>query len=49
MYKVEIITKYNTIELEVEDIYSKEFIEIIEQPYVIEVKAERIKEKLLKR
>lgn len=45
MYKVTIKTKYNIINLEVEDINSPEFLEIAEQPYVIEVLVE--KEKIL--
>lgn len=49
MYKVEITTKYNTINIEVENLYSEEFLQIVEQPYVIEVKVERIKEKVLKK
>ena len=49
MYKVIITTKYNTIELKVEDLTDKNFLEIVEQPYVIEVKVERIKEMALKR
>lgn len=48
MYNVEIITKYNVIHLQVEDLQNEEFIEIIEQPYVIEVKAEKVKELILK-
>ena len=43
MYNVEIITKYNVIHLQVEDLQNEEFIEIIEQPYVVEVKAEKVK------
>ena len=49
MYKVTIITQFNTIVLEVEDLYSPEFQEIIEQPYVIEVKAEKIQDLTLKK
>ena len=44
MYKVEIKTRYNVIHLEVEDLNDPEFVEICEQPYVQEVRAERIKE-----
>lgn len=44
MYEVEIKTKYNIIRMKVEDINSPEFLEICEQPYVLEVRAEKIKE-----
>lgn len=37
MYKVRIKTKYNVIELEVEDIHTPEMDEIFNQPYVEEV------------
>ena len=43
MYKVTIITKYNTIHLECEDLNSPEMQEIFNQPYVIEIKAEQVK------
>lgn len=49
MYRVEIKTKYNIIHLEVEDIESPDFIEITEQPYVLEVKIEKIKELTLEK
>lgn len=49
MYRVIIKTKYNTIQLEVEDLQDPEFVEICEQPYVLEVKAEKIKVKELKK
>lgn len=49
MYNVEIITKYNVIHLQVEDLQNEEFIEIISQPYVIEVKAEKVKTLSLKK
>lgn len=45
MYQVMIKTKFNTINLKVDDINSKEFKEIVEQDYVVEVKIERIKTK----
>lgn len=45
MYQVMIKTKFNTINLKVDDINSKEFKEKIEQDYVEEVKIERIKTK----
>ena len=37
MYKVKIKTKYNTIELQVENINTPELKEIFNQPYVEEV------------
>ena len=42
MYKVTIKTLYNTIVLEVEDLYSEKMQEIYNQPYIVEVKAEKI-------
>lgn len=47
MYKVEIITEYNTIHLEVEDVNTPEMKEIFSQPYIKEVNIE--KEKVLTR
>ena len=44
MYKVIIKTLYNTINLEVEDINSPEVQEIFNQPYIVEIRAEQIKE-----
>ena len=44
MYKATIKTKYNVINMTIEDINSKEFLEICEQPYVLEVRAEKIKQ-----
>jgi len=44
MYKVTIKTKYNTIELIVDDLTSPELEEIFNQPYVEEIRAEQIKE-----
>lgn len=49
MYKVEIKTKYNVINMQIEDINDPKFLEICEQPYVIEVRAEKIKELTLKK
>ena len=37
MYLVKIKTKFNTIELEVDDMNSKEMQEILNQPYIEEV------------
>jgi hypothetical protein len=37
MYELEIKTKFNTINIVVEDLESEEVKEILEQPYVIEV------------
>lgn len=48
MYKVYIKTKFNTINLEVEDISGPYINEILEQPYIEEVRIEHIKEKELK-
>lgn len=44
MYYVEIKTKFNTIKLSVEDPNDPKLIEVLEQPYVIEVKIEERKE-----
>ena len=43
MYKLTIKTKYNVITLEVEDYNTPEVQEILEQPYVVEVKIEKVK------
>lgn len=48
MYLIIIKTKYNVIRWEVEDYNSPEVKEVLEQPYVEEVKIEKIKEKVLK-
>jgi len=37
MYTIDIITKYNEIHLEVEDIFTEQVKEILSQPYIIEV------------
>ena len=37
MYKVKIITKYNTIEMIVEDVNTPEMKELFNQPYVLGV------------
>ena len=42
MYKIYIKTKYNTIVLEREDYNTPEMQEIFEQPYVEEIKIEKI-------
>lgn len=42
MYRLKIITKYNVIDLTVEDINSPSVKEILEQPYVVEYNAEVI-------
>ena len=42
MYKVTIITKYNTINMECEDLNSPEMVEIFAQPYIIEIRAEQM-------
>ncbi len=46
MYKLVIKTKYNIINLLVEDLNAPEVKEILEQPYVIEFYAEAIKDTL---
>ena len=43
MYRVIIKTKYNTINLKVEDYNDPKVQEILEQPYIIEAKIEKIK------
>lgn len=43
MYKVKIVTKYNTIIMEVEDTNTPEMQEIFNQPYVLEVYIETMK------
>lgn len=48
MYKVEIKTKYNTINLEVEDINNPEIQEIFDQPYILEIRIEDEKRRILK-
>ena len=42
MYKLIIKTKYNTIELETDDLQKPEIQEILSQPYIEEVKVEKI-------
>ena len=42
MYQVTIKTKYNVINLEVEDYNTPEIQEILEQPYIIEVRIENL-------
>ena len=49
MYKIIIKTKYNTITLEVNDLQDTSLQEILEQPYIEEVRIEHKKEKELKR
>ncbi len=49
MYKMTIKTKYNTITLETEDYHTPEIQEILEQPYIVEVKIEQTKDKTLTR
>lgn len=44
MYYVEVKTKYNTIKLKVEDANDPQLLEILEQPYVLEVRIEERKE-----
>lgn len=42
MYQVEIKTKYNIIHLTIEDIENEQFKEILEQPYIEEVRVEKV-------
>lgn len=44
MYYVEIKTKYNTIKLSVEDPNDEQLLEILKQPYIIEVRIEQREE-----
>lgn len=48
MYKLIIRTKYNTIELETDDLQKPEIKEILSQPYIEEVKVEKVQERILK-
>lgn len=48
MYKLIIRTKYNTIELETDNLQKPEIQEILSQPYIEEVKVEKIQERTLK-
>lgn len=48
MYKLIIRTKYNTIELETDDLQNPEIQEVLSQPYIEEVKIEKIQERILK-
>lgn len=43
MYKVRIKTKYNTINMNIEDLNNPEFVELCDQPYILEVEIENIK------
>ena len=47
MYRIIIKTKYNVITLEREDYNTPEMKEILEQPYIEEVRIEKIKVKTL--
>lgn len=49
MYKIRIVTKFNVINLEVEDINSPEVQEILNQPYIIEIEMHKEKGKTLKK
>lgn len=48
MYKLIIRTKYNTIELETDDLQKPEIQEILSQPCIKEVKIEKVQERALK-
>ena len=45
MYSITIVTKYNTINLTVEDYNSPAVIEILEQPWVVSVDIKKTDEK----
>ena len=44
MYKLTIVTLYNTIEFAVDDYNSPEVKEILEQPYIVSVRMTKIKD-----
>ena len=46
MYYVDVKTKYNTIKLCVEDPQDPQLIEVLEQPYVLEVRIEERKNEI---
>ena len=48
MYKLIIRTKYNTIELETDNLQKPEIQAILSQPYIKEVKIEKVQERTLK-
>lgn len=43
MYEIEIVTKYNTIKLIVEDYNTPQVQEILNQPYILSVNIKKIK------
>ena len=47
MYKIVITTKFNVINLQVEDIH--EIDEVLEQPYIVSGEIEEVKERKLKK
>lgn len=49
MYHLTIKTKYNIINLDVEDYTTPEVQEILEQPYIIETRMEKVKAKVRKK
>ena len=49
MYRITIKTKYNTIVLEVESYSTPEVQEILAQPYITEVKIDKIEAKTLRK
>ena len=49
MYKITIKTKYNVINLEVEDYNTPEIQEILEQPYILEIKIENLEKKKVRK
>lgn len=49
MYHLTIKTKYNIINLDVEDYTTPEVQEILSQPYIIETRMEKVKTKVRKK
>lgn len=49
MYKAIIVTIYNVIELDIEDIYNEEFLEVLSQPYIKDVLITKIDNLSLKK
>lgn len=46
MYRVRIRTKYNTIEIKTNDTNDPQLLEVLEQPYVLEVYVEQIENEM---
>ncbi len=45
MYIIDVVTDYNKIHLEVEDIYDPNIIELISQPYIQSVTIRKVRER----